>query len=265
MNPLRRTFVAVASLALLATGATAATATTDQHPSKPKPTIVLVHGAFADGGSWNEVTKKLQRDGYKVVVPANPLRGPESDTKYLTGVLAGIPGPKVLVGHSYGGAIITELASTPDVKALVYVAAFIPQAGETVGGLNAQFPGSEIGPDTTDVISYAGGVDLAMKPESFRTVFADDLPYREQSLLGASQRPIAASAFTEVIAKSAPANLPKYAILPSKDRAIAPAAEAWMAQRAGAKTVKVQGASHLVMISEPTPVTKLIEQAATNR
>ncbi|NEA33844.1 alpha/beta hydrolase [Streptomyces sp. SID13031] len=225
--------------------------------------MVLVHGAFADGGSWNEVTKKLQHDGYKVVVPANPLRGPGSDSSYLTGVLAGIPGPKVLVGHSYGGAIITELASTPDIKALVYVAAFIPQAGETVGALNAKFPGSEIGPDTTNVISYAGGVDLAMKPESFRTVFADDLPYREQSLLGASQRPIAAAAFTETIATSAPADLPKYAIVPTKDRAIAPAGELWMAQRAGAKIVKVQGASHLVMISEPTPVTKLIEKAAT--
>jgi pimeloyl-ACP methyl ester carboxylesterase len=101
-----------------------------------------------------------------------------------------------------------------------------------------------------------------MRPESFRTVFADDLPRREQSLLGASQRPIAASAFTEKIAKSAPAALPKYAIVPTRDRAIAPAGELWMAQRAGAKIVKVEGASHLVMISQPTPVTKLIEKAA---
>lgn len=262
MNPLRRALVVAASALLLATGATAATATTDKHPTQPKPTIVLVHGAFADGSSWNKVTEKLQRDGYNVVVPANPLRGVASDTSYLTGVLAGISGPKVLVGHSYGGAIITQLASTPDIKALVYVGAFIPQAGETVGELNAKYPGSEIGPDTTNTITYAGGVDLAMRPESFRTVFADDLPRREQSLLGASQRPIAASAFTEKIAKSAPAALPKYAIVPTRDRAIAPAGELWMAQRAGAKIVKVEGASHLVMISQPTPVTKLIEKAA---
>jgi len=259
MNPLRRALVLAASALLLATGTTAATAATEKHQ---KPTIVLVHGAFADGSSWNEVTKKLQRDGYQVVVPANPLRGIASDSSYLTGVLAGIPGPKVLVGHSYGGAIITQLASTPDIKALVYVGAFIPQAGETVGELNAKYPGSEIGPDTTSTITYAGGVDLAMRPESFRTVFADDLPRREQSLLGASQRPIAASAFTEKIGKSAPAALPKYAIVPTRDRAIAPAAELWMAQRAGAKIVKVEGASHLVMISEPTPVTNLIKQAA---
>jgi pimeloyl-ACP methyl ester carboxylesterase len=264
MNPLRRALVIAASVALLATGATAATATTDKHPT-PKPTIVLVHGAFADGSSWNEVTKKLQRDGYNVVVPANPLRGVAGDSSYLTGVLAGIPGPKVLVGHSYGGAIITQLASTPDIKALVYVAAFAPQAGETLGELNAKYPGSEIGPDTTNLITYAGGADLVMRPESFRTVFADDLPRREQSLLAASQRPVAAAVFTETIAKSAPAALPKYAIVPTRDRAIAPAAELWMAQRAGAKIVKVEGASHLVMISEPTPVTKLIEQAATTR
>lgn len=262
MNPLRRALVLAASVLLLATGATAATASTDKHPTQPKPTIVLVHGAFADGSSWNKVTEKLQRDGYNVVVPANPLRGVASDTSYLTGVLAGISGPKVLVGHSYGGAIITQLASTPDIKALVYVGAFIPQAGETVGELNAKYPGSEIGPDTTNTITYAGGVDLAMRPESFRTVFADDLPRREQSLLGASQRPIASSAFTEKIAKSAPAALPKYAIVPTRDRAIAPAGELWMAQRAGAKIVKVEGASHLVMISQPTPVTKLIEKAA---
>lgn len=265
MNPLRRTLVVAASLALLATGTTAAAASTDRHPTQPKPTIVLVHGAFADGGSWNKVSEKLQRDGYKVVVPANPLRGIASDTSYLTGVLAGIPGPKVLVGHSYGGAIITELASTPDIKALVYVAAFAPQAGETLGELNSKYPGSEIGPDTTNLITYPGGADLVMRPESFRTVFAADLPRGEQSLLGASQRPVAASVFTETIAKSAPAALPKYAIVPSKDRAIAPAAELWMAQRTGAKIVKVEGASHLVMLSEPTPVTKLIEKAATTR
>lgn len=267
MNPLRRALVVAASALLLATGATAATATTnspatiDKHT---KPTVVLIHGAFADGSSWNKVTEKLQRDGYKVVVPANPLRGPGSDSSYLTGVLAGIPGPKVLVGHSYGGAIITQLASTPDVKALVYVAAFVPQAGETVGGLNAKFPGSEINADTTNTITYAGGADLVMRPEAFRTVFAADLPRSEQSLLGASQRPIAAAAFTEPVAKSAPAALPKYAIVPSGDKAIAPAGELWMAQRAGARIVKVEGASHLVMISHPGTTTKLIEKAATN-
>ena len=107
---------------------------------------MLLHGAYADGSSWSEVTSRLQGDGYNVVAPAVPLRGIASDTSYLRGVLATIPGPKVLVGHSYGGALVSELADTPGVKSLVYVAAFIPEAGETLGALNSQFPGSELGP-----------------------------------------------------------------------------------------------------------------------
>ena len=123
MNPLRRALAVAASAAPAGHRCHRRNRPTDKHP---KPTIVLVHGAFADGSSWNEVTEQLQRDGYKVVVPANPLRGVASDSSYLTGVLAGIPGPKVLVGHSYGGAIITQLASTPDIKSLVYVARLHP-------------------------------------------------------------------------------------------------------------------------------------------
>ncbi|MEU0095676.1 alpha/beta hydrolase [Kribbella sp. NPDC006257] len=256
---IRRLLAVAAGAALLATGATTAAVA---HDNDPKPTIVLVHGAFADGASWAEVTERLQRDGYKVVVPANPLRGVASDTEYLTGVLAGIPGPKVLVGHSYGGAVITELAGTAGVKSLVYVAAFIPQAGETIGALNAQFPGSELGPDTTNVIPYAGGADLVVKPESFHAVFDADLSNRQSAVLGASQRPVAASVFGETVLKSAPADLPKYALIPTGDKAIAPAAEQFMAERAGAHIVKVKGASHLVALSEPGTVTKLIEKAA---
>jgi pimeloyl-ACP methyl ester carboxylesterase len=256
---IRRILAVAATAALLVTGATTAAVA---HDKDAKPTIVLVHGAFADGASWAEVTERLQRDGYKVVVAANPLRGVASDTSYLTGVLAGIPGPKVLVGHSYGGAIITEIAGTPGVKSLVYVAAFIPQAGETIGALNAQFPGSELGPDTTNTITYAGGADLVVKPESFHAVFDADLPARQSAVLGASQRPVAASVFGEVIAKSAPADLPKYAVVATGDKAIAPGAEQFMAERAGAHIVKAKGASHLVMLSQPGTVTKLIEKAA---
>jgi pimeloyl-ACP methyl ester carboxylesterase len=255
---IRRILAVAASAALLVTGATTAVA----HPKDPKPTIVLLHGAFADGGSWAGVTERLQRDGYKVVVPAVPLRSIAGDTSYLAGVLAGIPGPKVLVGHSYGGALVTELAGTAGVKSLVYVAAFIPQAGETIGALNAQFPGSELGPDTTNTITYAGGVDLVVKPESFHAVFDADLSARESAVLGASQRPVAAAIFGEPVATSAPASVPKYALVATGDKAIAPAAEQFMAERAGAQIVKVKGASHLVAVSEPGTVTKLIEKAA---
>ncbi|WP_410784819.1 alpha/beta fold hydrolase [Kribbella sp. C-35] len=261
MKPIKlRHLVAVAATAILAvTGITTASAQTEH---KPKPTIVLLHGAFADGASWSEVTSRLQRDGYTVVAPAVPLRGIVSDTAYLQGVLNNISGPKVLVGHSYGGALVSQLAGTSGVKSLVYVAAFIPQAGETIGALNSQYPGSQIGPDTTNAISYPGGVDLVMKPESFRQVFAADLPARQAAVLGASQRPVNAAVFDEKVPASAPASLPKYAVIPTGDHAIAPAAERFMADRAHATTVEVPGASHLVALSQPGTVTRVIEQAA---
>jgi pimeloyl-ACP methyl ester carboxylesterase len=256
----RNVVLAALGGALLLAGATTAQATVGTSANE-KPTIVLLHGAFADGNSWSEVTGRLQRDGYQVVAPAVPLRGIASDTSYLSGVLAGIPGPKVLVGHSYGGALVSELADTPGVKSLVYVAAFIPQAGETLGALNSQFPGSDLGPNTT-TITYPGGVDLAIKPETARAVFAADIPARQAAVFVAAQRPVAASAFTEPIQETAPAALPKYAVVPTGDHAIAPAAERFMANRAGAKTVEIDGASHLVALSQPSAVTKVIEQAA---
>ena len=255
---IRRILAVAASAALLVTGATTAVA----HPKDPKPTIVLLHGAFADGASWAGVTERLQRDGYQVVVPAVPLRGIASDTSYLSGVLAGIPGPKVLVGHSYGGALVTELAGTAGVKSLVYVAAFIPQAGETLGALNSQFPGSELGPDATNVISYPGGVDLALKPETAGPILAADIPARQGAVFLAAQRPVAAAAFSEPVEKTAPAALPKYAVIPTGDKAIAPAAERFMATRAGATKVEIPGASHLVAVSQPSAVTQVIERAA---
>jgi pimeloyl-ACP methyl ester carboxylesterase len=261
MKKLIRNIVLTAlSGAVVLAGATAAQATTGTHP-KEKPTIVLLHGAFADGNSWSEVTERLQEDGYQVVAPAVPLRGIASDTSYLSGVLATIPGPKVLVGHSYGGALVSELAGTPGVKSLVYVAAFIPQAGETLGALNSQFPGSDLG-DATTVISYPGGVDLAIKPDTARAVFAADIPARQAAVFVAAQRPVAASAFSEPIERTAPAALPKYAVIPTGDHAIAPAAERFMANRAGAKITEIPGASHLVMLSQPSTVTNQIEQAA---
>ena len=257
----RNLLLAALGAGVLLAGATTAQATQSGQVEE-KPTIVLLHGAYADGSSWSEVTARLQRDGYNVVAPAVPLRGIASDTSYLSGVLATIPGPKVLVGHSYGGALVSELADTPGVKSLVYVAAFIPQAGETLGALNSQFPGSELGPDATTVISYPGGVDLALKPETAGPILAADIPARQGAVLLAAQRPVAAAAFSEPVQKTAPAALPKYAVIPTGDHAIAPAAERFMATRAGAKIVEVDGASHLVILSQPSTVTQVIERAA---
>ena len=256
----RNLLVAVIGAVLLLVGATTAQAAPSLQAIE-KPTIVLLHGAFADGSSWSKVTSRLQGDGYTVVAPAVQLRGIASDTAYLRGVLATIPGPKVLVGHSYGGALVSQLADTPGVKSLVYVAAFIPEAGETLGALNSQFPGSELG-DHTTVISHSGGVDLALNPQTAGPVLAADIPARQAAVFIAAQRPVAASAFTEPVEKTAPAALPKYAVIPTGDKAIAPAAERFMATRAGATKVEVRGASHFVFVTQPAVVTKVIERAA---
>ncbi|GAA1133257.1 alpha/beta hydrolase [Kribbella jejuensis] len=257
---------AAAGAGILLAGATTAQATESGRAAaqsgQDKPTIVLLHGAYEDGSSWSGVTNRLQHDGYNVLAPAVPLRGIASDTSYLRAVLATVSGPKVLVGHSYGGALVSELADTSGVKSLVYVAAFIPQAGETLGALNSQFPGSELGPDTTNVISYPGGVDLALKPETAGPVLAEDIPAREGAVILAAQRPVAAAAFSEPVEKTAPAALPKYAVIPTGDHAIAPAAERFMATRAGATQIEIPDASHLVAVSQPTAVTQVIERAA---
>ncbi|WUU26812.1 alpha/beta hydrolase [Kribbella sp. NBC_00662] len=153
-----------------------------------------------------------------------------------------MPGPKVLVGHSYGGALVSELAGTSGVKSLVYVAAFIPQAGETLGG-----------------------VDLALKPDKAGPILGADVPAREGAVFLAAQRPVAAAAFSEPVAETDPAAPPKYAVIPTGDKAIAPAAERFMATRAGATKVEVPGASHLVAVSQPAVVTQVIERAAATR
>ncbi|WP_405581740.1 alpha/beta fold hydrolase [Streptomyces sp. NBC_01190] len=227
-----------------------------------KPTVVLVHGAFEDASAWNGVTSRLERAGYPVIAPAVPLRGVASDTAYLEKLLKTIPGPVVLAGHSYGGAVIGELAAdNPNVKALVYASAFIPKAGDTLGALNAQFPGSLIGPDTTYTVDNGNGADLYIKAASYRDVFAADRPAAEAAVSAAGQRPVVASAFTETITAAAPADIPKYAIVSSQDHAIAPAAEEFEAERAGATIVHVRS-SHDVPVSHPGSVTSVIERAA---
>jgi pimeloyl-ACP methyl ester carboxylesterase len=232
-------------------------------PSGPKPTIVLLHGAFEDASSWNKVTRQLQAEGYPVLAPAVPLRGVASDTAALEGALDAIQGPKVLVGHSYGGLLVSELASrTPDVTGLVYAAAFIPQAGETAGQLNSQFPGSLIGPTTTHTVSSPDGPQIYVDPASFPELFTAGDDPAEAAVEAVSQRPIAAAAFDERIATTAPANIRKFAIVATGDKAIAPAAERFMAQRAGAAITEVQS-PHAVPAADPQAVVDVIHQAAS--
>lgn len=267
-NPIPTVAAAMAVAALTACGApgdvsaVAPASVTATAPAGPRPTVVLVHGAFEDASSWNPVVKQLQAEGYPVFAAAVPLRGVAADVGAIEGAVAAIRGPKVLVGHSYGGLLISELANrTPDVAALVYVAAFIPEAGETAGQLNSQFPGSLIGPTTTHAVDGPEGPELYVNPESFAELFAGGLPAPEVAVSAAGQRPILASAFDEKITSAAPAGIRKYAIVAAEDKAIPPAAERFEAQRAQAVVTEVPS-PHAVPAANPGAVVEVIHQAA---
>jgi pimeloyl-ACP methyl ester carboxylesterase len=238
------------------------------HPPKAaKPTVVLVHGAWADGSGWNKVVGRLQRAGYPVRVPPNPLRGLPTDSATLAGFLATISGPIVLVGHSYGGALITNAATgDPDVKALVYVNAFAPAEGETVFPLAGADSALAADPTTVfDFVPYpgapAGDVDLYLQQQVFLSSFANGVPRHEALRLYATQRPIAFSAGNQPSAVPAWKTIPSWYLLGTQDRIITPTAQRSMAERAGATIVTVK-AGHLSLISDPGAVAKLITRAA---
>ena len=228
------------------------------------PTIVLVHGAFADASSWNGVIPKLQADGYEVIAVANPLRSLSSDAAYVSGLLKTIAGPVILVGHSYGGAVINNAAVGNDnVKALVLVAGFAPEAGESAADLVGKFPGATLGTALSPVPLSEGRNDLYIKQAQFREPFAADLPASAVKLAAATQRPITDVAFGEPSGEPAWKTVPTWSIYGSADHAIPAAAQAFMAERAKVKRVQViEGASHVVMLSHPAEVAKMIREAA---
>jgi pimeloyl-ACP methyl ester carboxylesterase len=233
-----------------------------------KPTVVLVHGAWADGSSWTGEVTRLQRAGYRVDVPANPLRGLASDTAYLQSYLKAINGPVVLAGHSYGGAVITGAATgDANVKALVYVDAYIPDEGETILGLTGAKPGSAFADPSKafNLIPYAGGpagdVDLYIKPSVFHADFAADLSARQAATLAATQRPLAASVLQAPVGAPAWRTIRSYSIFGDQDRVLPPAEQVVMARRAHAAVTRVK-ASHLALVSQPDAVTSVIERAA---
>lgn len=232
--------------------------------SVPAPTVVLVHGALADASSWNGVIPRLQARGYTVIAAANPLRGLKSDSDDIAALVRSVKGPVVLVGHSYGGSVISNAATGSDnVKALVYVAAFAPQAGESAFDLVGKFPGSILGAALATPVALAdGGHDLYTRQDKFRAAFAADVPASQAALMAATQRPVTEAALKEASGEPAWKTLPSYFIYGSADLSIPPAAHAFMAQRAGAKkSVIVKGASHVVMISHAAAVANLIEEA----
>lgn len=261
--------------ALLIPSATAAPATATASPGAPKPTVVLVHGAWADASGWNRVVTRLQQDGYPVVAPADPLRGLSGDSAYLAARLKTIRGPIVLVGHSYGGAVISNAATgNPHVKALVYIAAFAPDSGESAAALSAKFPGTHLTDDPTapvptalDAVPFprtdgAPGVDLSIKPDKFRDVFLSDrLSPTRAAALAAAQRPITPQALSEPSGTPAWKTIPSWYLVADDDHAIPPAAQRFMAARAHAHTVRVD-APHAAPLTDPGDVTHLIENAA---
>lgn len=230
-----------------------------------KPTVVLVHGAFADSSSWNGVTRILQKDGYRVVAAANPLRSVSSDAAYISDIVASIAGPVVLVGHSYGGQVITSAANgRENVKSLVYVAAFAPDEGEAAADLAGKFPGGTLGQALAAPVKLAdGGTDLSIDQEKFHDQFAHDVGVDDAALMAAGQRPITEAALTEKSGKPAWKTLPSYFVYGDGDKNIPAQSLAFMAERAGSKhTVVAKGASHVVMVSKPEVVAALIEEAA---
>jgi pimeloyl-ACP methyl ester carboxylesterase len=230
-----------------------------------KPTVVLVHGAFAESSSWNRVSAKLLAKGYPVVAVANPLRSVKGDASYLASVLDSIPGAIVLVGHSYGGTVITVAATGKgNVKALVYVSGLAPDLGETASGLVGKFPGSTLGPTLAPPVILAdGSKDLYILQEKFHAQFAADLPANEAKLMATTQRPIPEAAFNEAAGAPAWKTIPSWFLYGSLDKNVPPAVHAFMAKRAGAKqTVEIQGSSHVVMMSHPDALVKMIDAAA---
>jgi pimeloyl-ACP methyl ester carboxylesterase len=232
-------------------------------------TVVLVHGAFADASSWNGVIERLQTRGVRVTAPANPLRGISSDSAYLASVFDQTSGPVLAVGHSYGGAVITNAAAKArNVVGLVYVAAFAPDEGERLGDVESTSKDSVLNTALVP-LKYPTGkdaetaVEFAISPASFREAFAADLPAEQTATMAASQRPVADLAFSEPSGAPAWKTLPAWAVVATGDKAAGSDVIRSMAQRAGAKITEVAG-SHVIMISQPQVIADVILSAISS-
>jgi pimeloyl-ACP methyl ester carboxylesterase len=228
-----------------------------------RPTVVLVHGAFADSSGWNDVVERLQAEGVQVTSASNPLRGISVDSAYVASFLGQIPGPVIAVGHSYGGAVITNAATNAgNVVGLVYVAAFAPDEGETLGGIEQDSKDSVLTAALTQLRYPTGqgtetAVEFAIDPAQFHDAFAADLPAGQTAVMAATQRPVAELAFSTPTGAPAWKKLPSWAVVPTGDRAAGSDVVRSMAERAGATITEVEG-SHVIMMSQPQAVTDVI-------
>ncbi|MET7493247.1 alpha/beta hydrolase [Streptomyces sp900116325] len=234
-------------------------------PTNSTPTAVLVHGAFADASTWTGVIAELQNDGIPVVAPPNPLRGLASDAAYIASVAAQIDGPVVLVGHSYGGALISVAGTAENVVGLVYVAAYVTEEGESLGELQGRFPLSPLVSNLKEATYPVEGaepaVEVTIKAGAFPDIFAADVPEDVTKVLAVAQRPLAAGAFTETASAAAWKTKPSWALVAAADQAINPEVQRFAATRAGATIVELEGASHAVAVSQPKQVADLIRDA----
>ena len=240
---------------------------TDATPAaSAAPTVLLVHGAFADSSGWNDVISQLQAAGIPVQAIPNPLRGIAADAAYVASQITQTPGPVLAVGHSYGGAVITNAAAmTSNVVGLVYVAAFAPDEGETLGGIEADSKDSVLNSALLQRQYPTGqgtetAVEFPIDPAKFHDAFAADLPTEQTAVMAAAQRPIAAAAFAEASGPPAWRTLPSWAVVATGDKAAGSDVVRSMAERAGADIVEVEG-SHVIMMSQPRVVTDHILKA----
>jgi pimeloyl-ACP methyl ester carboxylesterase len=225
------------------------------------PTIVLIHGAFGDASSWRGVYDRLNHDGQTVLAPPNPLRGLPYDASYTQSLIDQLDGPVVLVGHSYGGAVITVAGSSDKVAGLVYVAGVVPDVGESVNDLQERFPSLAMGPIVQPRMLPDGSAEASIDPAQFQAVFAADVPDADAAFMAISQRPISATAFDDPASSAAWRSKPSWAVFGTADRPVAPQLQRFSYDRANADVTEVEGASHFVMLSKPDIVASVIEEA----
>jgi pimeloyl-ACP methyl ester carboxylesterase len=227
-----------------------------------RPTVVLVHGALTDASVWRSVSAALQEQGVSVLAPALPMRSFEGDVAYVRSVLEGREGPLVVVAHSYAGSVVSAPAAlTPAVRALVFVAAFQQDAGETPGGLNGQFPGSRLVPENLLLREYPGGTEVSLRPERFAEVYAADVDAREVAIMSAAQHPFDARTLEGGFSGTPTwRSLPSWALVSTSDVSIPTQALRHMASRAGSTVVEVDS-SHAVPVAHPDAVVGIIGSA----